>query len=88
MYPQSDPCYVRVGIPDELMLGFERRLNKLDSEWKKKVYSLKSSSVSITGKKPYSYTVLSVPMHLEQKLSWLFRLRRWLWAAVHNTEFL
>ncbi len=88
MYTQSDPCYVRVGVPDKLMSYFEQRLSKLDSEWKKKVYSLGSRGVVIKGKNPYSYTLLSVPAYLEQKLGWLFRIRRWMWVAIHNTELL
>lgn len=88
MYLQDNPYYVQVGVPDKLMSGFKKRLNKLDPEWKRKVYSLKMQGIVIGGKKSYSYTVLSVPMYLEQKLSRLFRMRRWLWAAVHNTEFL
>lgn len=88
MYLQDNPYYVQVGVPDKLMSGFKKRLNKLDSEWRGKVYFLKLQGVARGGKKSYSYIVLSVPTYLEQKLGRLFRIRRWLWAAVHNTEFL
>lgn len=88
MYPQGDPSYVRVGVPDKLRSSFKQRLIKLDPEWSEKVYYLKAQGVIPVDKKSYGYTVYSVPARLEQKLGLLFRIRRWLWEATRNTGFL
>jgi len=88
MYPQGDSRFKSVGVPDTLMPYFEKRLDRLDSGWKKRVYVLKSCGGTIGDEKPYRYELLSVPVCLGLRLGCLFRIRRWLWKVAHNTEFL